>query len=54
MKIGPLANEKQLKNVLNYIEFGKEDGADLVYGGEPLANGEFEKDTMFSLLFLPM
>ncbi|MFP5112077.1 aldehyde dehydrogenase family protein [Bacillaceae bacterium C204] len=43
VKIGPLANEKQLKNVLKYIEFGKEDGAELVYGGEPLLTGEFEK-----------
>ncbi|MGG1401661.1 aldehyde dehydrogenase family protein [Bacillus salipaludis] len=43
VKIGPLANEKQMKNVLKYIEFGKEDGAELVYGGEPLTTGEFEK-----------
>jgi alpha-ketoglutaric semialdehyde dehydrogenase len=43
VKIGPLANEKQLKNVLKYIEFGKEDGAELVYGGEQLLTGEFEK-----------
>ncbi len=43
VKIGPLANEKQLKNVLKYIEFGKEDGADLVYGGEQILSGEFEK-----------
>lgn len=43
VKIGPLANEKQLKNVLKYIEFGKEDGAELVYGGEQLLSGEFEK-----------
>ena len=28
VKIGPLANEKQMKNVMNYIEIGKEDGAD--------------------------
>jgi aldehyde dehydrogenase (NAD+) len=43
VKIGPLANEKQLKNTLKYIEFGKEDGAELVYGGEQLLSGEFEK-----------
>ncbi|MBT2730089.1 aldehyde dehydrogenase family protein [Bacillus sp. ISL-75] len=43
VKIGPLANEKQLKNVLKYIEFGKEDGAELVYGGEQLLTGDFEK-----------
>ncbi len=43
VKIGPLANEKQLKNVLKYIEFGKEDGATLAYGGERLATGEFQQ-----------
>ncbi|PWW27032.1 aldehyde dehydrogenase (NAD+) [Cytobacillus oceanisediminis] len=43
VKIGPLANEKQLKNVLKYIESGKEDGADLVYGGEHLTTGAYEK-----------
>lgn len=43
VKIGPLANEQQLKNVLKYIEIGKEDGAELVYGGEQLTDSEFEK-----------
>jgi len=43
VKIGPLANEKQLKNVLNYIEIGKEDGATLVYGGAQLTGGEYDK-----------
>jgi alpha-ketoglutaric semialdehyde dehydrogenase len=43
VKIGPLANAKQLKNVLNYIEIGKEDGATLVYGGERLTNGDYSQ-----------
>lgn len=43
VKIGPLANERQLKNVLKYIEVGKEDGAELAYGGEHLTSGEYEK-----------
>ena len=42
-KIGPLANERQLKTVLKYIQYGKEDGATLLYGGERLTEGEFEK-----------
>jgi aldehyde dehydrogenase (NAD+) len=42
VKIGPLANEKQLKNVLKYIEIGKKDGATLVYGGEKLDGGSFQ------------
>jgi aldehyde dehydrogenase (NAD+) len=41
VKIGPLANEKQLKNVLKYIEIGKEDGAALVFGGERIDAGVF-------------
>ncbi|MEK4030555.1 aldehyde dehydrogenase family protein [Pseudobacillus sp. FSL P4-0506] len=41
VKIGPLANEKQLKNVLKYISYGKEDGASLVYGGEQLTGKEY-------------
>jgi alpha-ketoglutaric semialdehyde dehydrogenase len=43
VKIGPLANEKQLKNVLKYIEFGKEDGASLVFGGEQLTEGQYQQ-----------
>lgn len=43
VKIGPLANEKQLKNVMKYIEFGKEDGATLVYGGERLTKPEYQQ-----------
>ncbi|MGP4079057.1 aldehyde dehydrogenase family protein [Pseudalkalibacillus sp. R45] len=41
--ICPLASEKQLNNVLNYIGIGKEEGATLVYGGEHLTDGDFEK-----------
>ena len=40
--IGPLANEKQLRNVLKYIEIGKEEGATLVYGGEQLNEGKYK------------
>jgi alpha-ketoglutaric semialdehyde dehydrogenase len=43
VKIGPLANEKQLKNVLKYIEYGKEDGAALVFGGEQLIEGKYQQ-----------
>jgi alpha-ketoglutaric semialdehyde dehydrogenase len=42
VKIGPLANEKQLKTVLKYIEYGKEDGADLVYGGRQLKGEKYD------------
>lgn len=43
VKIGPLANKKQMENVMKYIEFGKEDGGNLAFGGEPLTQGNFEK-----------
>lgn len=39
--IGPLANASQLKNVLEYMEIGKAEGAELVYGGEHLTEGEY-------------
>ncbi|RYM00265.1 aldehyde dehydrogenase family protein [Sporolactobacillus sp. THM7-7] len=39
--IGPLANEKQLNNVLKYIQMGEEEGAQLIYGGKRLINEEY-------------
>ncbi|MFC5712069.1 aldehyde dehydrogenase family protein [Thalassorhabdus alkalitolerans] len=41
-KIGPLANKKQLTNVLHYIDIGKEEGAVLQYGGEQVKGEKFE------------
>lgn len=41
VEIGPLANARQLKNVLAYVEIGKKEGAELAYGGEHLAEGEY-------------
>lgn len=40
--MGPLANKRQLKNVLNYISIGQAEGAKLVYGGRQLTDGKFE------------
>lgn len=42
-EIGPLANEKQLNNVLSYIAIGQEEGAELVYGGGRLEGGDYDK-----------
>ncbi|MCI3923046.1 aldehyde dehydrogenase family protein [Paenibacillus sp. TRM 82003] len=39
--IGPLANESQLKNVLSYVAIGVEEGAELVYGGRRLTDGQY-------------
>ncbi len=41
--ICPLASEKQLNNVLNYIGIGKQEGATLVYGGDHLTEGDLGK-----------
>lgn len=53
VKIGPLANEKQLQNVLKYIEYGKEDGAHLAFGGKRLnepayQNGYYVQPAIFT------
>ncbi|WLR52903.1 aldehyde dehydrogenase family protein [Bacillus tianshenii] len=51
--LGPLANEKQLNNVLNYVQIGKDEGAKLVYGGNQLTgdsydNGYFVEPAIFT------
>lgn len=43
VKIGPLVNQRQLKNVLKFVEAGSEDGACLIYGGNQLTEGEYGK-----------
>jgi acyl-CoA reductase-like NAD-dependent aldehyde dehydrogenase len=43
IELGPLANEKQLKNVLHYLEIGKSEGATLVYGGEVLSGAGYDE-----------
>lgn len=42
IELGPLANQKQLKNVLYYIEKGIAEGATLEYGGTRLMDGSFD------------
>ncbi|MFS0824642.1 alpha-ketoglutaric semialdehyde dehydrogenase GucD [Bacillus sp. 1P02SD] len=41
--MGPCASESQFRTVIKYIEQGKEEGASLIYGGEPLTSGEHAK-----------
>lgn len=41
VEVGPLANASQLNNVLDYVEIGKNEGAELVYGGEHLTEGDY-------------
>lgn len=47
--MGPCVNQSQLDTVLSYIEKGKEEGADLLYGGNKVdgQNGYFVEPTVF-------
>jgi aldehyde dehydrogenase (NAD+) len=51
--MGPLVSKNQLDIVKKYVEIGKQAGADLVYGGKELVNGElgkgfFHQPTLFA------
>jgi len=51
-EMGPIVDERQFKNVLKYIDIGREDGAELLCGGnrasgENLENGYFVEPTVF-------
>ena len=40
--MGPAVNERQLETDLKYVEVGKEEGAKLACGGNPLAKGDYQ------------
>lgn len=40
---GPVINQKQADSILNHIASAKKDGGKLLFGGERLAGGEFDK-----------
>jgi acyl-CoA reductase-like NAD-dependent aldehyde dehydrogenase len=42
VEIGPLANDSQLRTVLEFVEIGRQEGATLVYGGKRLTGPEFD------------
>ncbi|MEW6748386.1 MAG: aldehyde dehydrogenase family protein [Candidatus Micrarchaeota archaeon] len=42
-EICPIINQKQLDNVLSYVEIGKKEGATLLLGGGRLAGGDHDK-----------
>jgi acyl-CoA reductase-like NAD-dependent aldehyde dehydrogenase len=50
--IGPLVSEQQLERVMGYIQSGKDEGAEVITGGErpgdELADGYFLKPTIFT------
>jgi aldehyde dehydrogenase (NAD+) len=41
--IGPVASAEQEKKILNYIQIGKEEGANLLCGGKKLTGGIYDK-----------
>ncbi len=41
VEMGPLVSENQRKIVHRYVEIGRQEGAQLVCGGEPLQDGEY-------------
>lgn len=47
-QMGPLINEDQQKTVAKYVKIGQEeDGANLIFGGNPLTEGAFAKGFFF-------
>src|SRR5271167_3515534 len=52
VEVGPLINEQQLQTVVSYVEIGKKEGANLLFGGNrldtgALAKGWFHAPTVF-------
>jgi aldehyde dehydrogenase (NAD+) len=49
VNLGPVISEKQMERVLNYIQIGKQEGAQVVAGGDRLGNrGYFIQPTIFA------
>ncbi|MGE5398378.1 MAG: aldehyde dehydrogenase family protein [Chitinophagales bacterium] len=45
--LGPIANQDQLNTIRRYVEIGKQEGAQLAYGGNVLDSGIYEKGFFF-------
>ncbi|MGE5405174.1 MAG: aldehyde dehydrogenase family protein [Candidatus Saccharibacteria bacterium] len=45
--LGPIASEDQLKTIMNYVDIGKKEGAQLACGGNRLTEGELGKGFFF-------
>ena len=43
VRMGPVADEQQQKTILRYIDIGKEEGAELLYGGRKLSGNNFDR-----------
>ncbi len=47
VQVGPLVNEAQLKKVMEYVQIGRDEGADPVLGGVRMTKGEFGRGFFF-------
>jgi len=45
--MGPIASQEQLNTIIRYVQIGKEEGAELAYGGRRLTEGIYEKGFFF-------
>jgi aldehyde dehydrogenase (NAD+) len=45
--LGPIASEEQLQTIIRYVDIGKQEGAQLAYGGNRLTSGIYEKGFFF-------
>ncbi|MGH9902905.1 MAG: aldehyde dehydrogenase family protein, partial [Pyrinomonadaceae bacterium] len=43
VKMGPVADANQEQTILNYVEIGKREGAELLYGGRKLGGSGFDR-----------
>src|SRR5262249_18558146 len=43
VKIGPVADENQEKTILDYVEIGKREGAELLHGGRKLGGAGYDR-----------
>ncbi|RAZ69413.1 aldehyde dehydrogenase family protein [Planococcus maitriensis] len=48
VKVGPVINKKALEKIHSYIEAGKEEGAELVRGGEILTGGHYDRGNYYA------
>jgi alpha-ketoglutaric semialdehyde dehydrogenase len=43
IKMGPVADAQQEQTILNYLQIGKQEGAELIYGGRKLEGNEYDR-----------
>ncbi len=45
--LGPIVSQEQLNTIINYVDIGKKEGAQLAYGGNRLTSGELGRGFFF-------